>query len=173
MSVNWVDAAILLTFFWFGFTGLAAGLLRTGVTLLSFLIGIVLAGLFYQRLAGDIRLIISNEALVRIVSLLAIWLATALAGQLLAVMLKQAASLFFFGPLDGVGGLVLGLAKAFILVELVLIAAVLFRGQSAFLEDALSHSVLVPFFLRDYNVLLRLLPNEFRDAAAQFVGGLR
>lgn len=172
MSVNWVDAAILLTFFWFGFTGLASGLLRTGITLLSFLIGIVLAGLFYQRLAGDVGLIISNQALVRVVSLLAIWLATALAGQLLAITLKQAASLFFFGPLDGAGGLLLGLVKAFILVELVLIAAVAFRGQSTLIEDSLSHSVLVPIFLRNFSVLLRLLPGEFRDAVTQFVGGL-
>jgi membrane protein required for colicin V production len=172
MSVNWVDAAILLTFFWFGFTGLASGLLRTGITLLSFLIGIVLAGLFYQRLAGDVRLIISKEALVRVVSLLAIWLATALAGQLLAVTLKSAASLFFFGPLDGLGGLVLGLAKAFILVELVLIAAVAFRGQNTFLADSLSHSVLVPVFLRNVTVLLQLLPSEFREAVGQFINGL-
>jgi len=173
MSVNWVDAAILLTFFWFGFTGLAAGLLRTGITLLSFLIGIILAGLFYARLAGDLRLIISNEALVRVISLLAIWLATALAGQLLAAMLKQAAALFFFGPLDGLGGLLLGLAKAFILVELVLIAAVAFRGQSQFIASALSHSELVPVFLRDINVLTRMLPAELRDAVTQFTGALR
>ena len=52
MNVNWLDAAILLTFFWFGFTGLAAGLLRSGVTLIAFIIGLVLAGLFYQRHMG-------------------------------------------------------------------------------------------------------------------------
>jgi membrane protein required for colicin V production len=172
MTVNWVDAAILLTFFWFAFTGLASGLLRTGITLLSFLIGIILAGLFYQRLANDIRLIVSNEVAVRVISLLAIWLATALAGQLVAVLLKQAASLFFFGPLDGIGGLVLGLGKAFILVELVLVAAVAFRGQSSFISDSLGHSVLTPFFLRNLNVLVRLLPSEFRDAASAFVGGV-
>jgi membrane protein required for colicin V production len=172
MTVNWVDAAILLTFFWFAFTGLAAGLLRTGVTLLSFLFGIILAGLFYQRLANDIRLVISNEVAVRVISLLAIWLATALAGQLVAILLKQAASLFFFGPLDGIGGLVLGLGKAFILVELALIAAVEFRGQSAFISDSLGHSVLVPIFLRNFNLLVRLLPGEFRDAVAAFVGNV-
>jgi membrane protein required for colicin V production len=173
MTVNWVDAAILLTFFWFAFTGLASGLLRTGITLLSFLFGLILAGLFYQRLANDVRLIVSNEVAVRVISLLAIWLATALAGQLLAVLLKQTASLFFFGPLDGIGGLVLGLGKAFILVELILIAAVEFRGQSAFISDSLGHSVLVPVFLRNLNLLLRLLPPDFRDAVAAFVGNVR
>jgi membrane protein required for colicin V production len=172
MSVNWVDAAILLTCFWFGFTGFAAGLLRTGVTLLSFLIGILLAGLFYQRLAGDVGLIVNNQTLVRIISLLAIWLATALAGQLLAATLKQTASFFFFGPFDGTGGLILGLLKAFIVIELVLIVAVTFRGQSAFVADSLSRSVLVPVFLRYFSVLVHLLPPEFQDAVAQFVGGL-
>jgi uncharacterized membrane protein required for colicin V production len=172
MNVNWLDAAILLTFFWFGFTGLAAGLLRTGITLLSFLFGIVLAGLFYQRLAGDIRVVVSNEVLVNVIALMAIWLATALAGQLLAGILKQAASLFFFGPLDGIGGLVLGLMKAFLLVELVLIILVAYRGQSIFVAQSLSHSALVPYLLRDFDLLARLLPGEFRTAVDQFVGAL-
>jgi uncharacterized membrane protein required for colicin V production len=172
MSVNWVDAAILLTFFWFGFRGFAGGLLRTGVVLLSFLIGILLAGLFYQRLAGDIGLIVSNDTLVRVISLVAIWLATALAGQLLAATLKQTASFFFFGPFDGMGGLILGLLEAFIVVELVLIVAVTFRGESAFIADSLSRSALVPVLLRYFSVLVHLLPPEFQNAVAQFLGGL-
>ncbi len=169
MNVNWIDAAILLMFFWFGFTGFASGLLRTGVTLLAFMLGIVFAGLFYQRLTNDIRLIVPNEALVRVISLLAIWLATALAGELLASLLKHAASLFFFGPLDGFGGLLLGMAKAFVLVELLLVLLVVYRSQSSLIAGSLSHSVLVPYFLQDFDVVLRLLPHDLRDSVQQFL----
>lgn len=162
MTVNWIDAAILLAFFWFGFTGFASGLLRTGVTLLAFVFGIVLAGLFYERLTNDVRLIVSNEALVRIISLLAIWLATALAGELLASLLRNIASLFFFGPLDGVGGLVLGLLKALVLVELLLLVLAQYSGQSGFIAASLNHSVLASYFLHDFDVVLRLLPRDLR-----------
>jgi membrane protein required for colicin V production len=170
MAVNWIDAAILVAFFWFGFTGFASGLLRSSVTLLAFLLGIVLAGLFYQRLANDVRLIVSNETLVRVISLLAIWLATALAGELLASLLKHTASVFFFGPMDGLGGLVLGLAKAFVLVEVALVVLVEYRTQSGLVASSLTHSVLVPYFLHDFNLLLHLLPSEFQSAAQQFLG---
>ncbi len=169
MAVNWIDAAILLVFFWFGFTGFATGLLRSSITLLAFVLGIVLAGLFYQRLSNDVRLIVSNDVLVRVISLLAIWLATAIAGELLAAVLKQTASLFFFGPLDGLGGLVMGLAKAFVLVELILVVLVEYRSQSGLVADSLGRSLLVPYFLRDFTVLLRFLPAEFQSAAGQFL----
>src|SRR5712692_5844395 len=102
MTVNWVDAAILLTFFWFGFTGLTGGLLRSGLTMVSFILGVVLAGLFYERLAGDFRVIFGDNTAVKVISLIAIFAATALAGQVLAILLKQVAAILFFGPLDGV-----------------------------------------------------------------------
>src|SRR6266702_1916817 len=168
MNVNWLDAAILLTFFWFGFTGLISGLLRSGLTMLAFILGVVLAGLFYQRLANDIHVIISDDTAVKIVSLLAIFAATALAGQLLAILLKQVAAVLFFGPLDGAGGLVLGLIKALVIVEMGLILFAEFRNKVPLMSDALGHSFLAPYFLRNFPIVTRLLPSEFRDAVDTF-----
>lgn len=166
MNVNWLDAAILLTFFWFGFTGLTAGLVRSGLTMLAFLIGVVLAGLFYERLANDLHVIISNDTAARAVAVLAIFGATSLAGQLVAIFLKQAIAVLFFGPLDGAGGLVLGLIKAFILVELVLILFVTYRYGP--MTTALDHSRLASVFLDHVPVLTNFLPSDFRNAVNQF-----
>jgi len=166
MNVNWLDAAILISFLWFGFTGLTAGLVRSGLTMLAFLIGVVLAGLFYQRLASDLHVIIANDTAARIVAVIAIFAATSLAGQLLAIFLKQIVSVLFFGPLDGIGGLVLGLIKAFILVELVLILFVTYRY--GLMTDAVNHSLLAPAFLNHVPILTNLLPSDFRNAVNQF-----
>jgi uncharacterized membrane protein required for colicin V production len=171
MNVNWLDAAILLTFFWFAFTGLAAGLLRSGVTLIAFVFGVILAGLFYQRLSNDLRVMIADEAVVRIVALVAIFAATALAGQLIAIIMKPIVAVFFFGPLDGLGGLVLGVFKAFIVVELVLVVLVQFRSRSSLVSDTLTHSLLAFYLLRDVPILGHFIPAGFRNAVDQFTNG--
>lgn len=166
MNVNWLDAAILLAFFWLGFTGLTAGVVRSGLTTLSFALGVILAGLFYQRLANDLSVMINDPTTDRLVALLAIFVATAFAGQILAVVLKQAASILFFGPLDGFGGLLLGLIKAFIVVEVVLIIFVTYKV--GFMTDAVNHSALASYFLKDFPFIDRLLPSDFRHAVQQF-----
>lgn len=170
MNVNLLDAAILLTFFWFGFTGLAAGLLRSGVTLIAFVLGLILASIFYPRLASDLRIMISDDTVVRIVALVAIFASTALAGQLLALLLKPVVAVFFFGPLDSVGGLVLGLLKAFIVVELALVVLVQLRSRSGLVSDTLDHSLLTVYFLKDVPLLTQLLPAGFRQAVTDFTG---
>ena len=168
MTANWLDAAILFTFFWFGLTGLIAGLVRGGLTALAFIIGVILAGIFYQRLAGDLRSFISNETAVRVVAILAIFGATALAGQLLAIVLKQVFAVLFFGPLDGIGGFLLGLVKAFVVIELVLLVFVVYRDRVPFFGNALSHSLLAGYLLRDFPLLTHILPDEFSRAVVDF-----
>jgi uncharacterized membrane protein required for colicin V production len=170
MSVDWLDAAILLTFFWFGFTGFAAGLLRSGVTLLAFLLGAMLAIVLYPRLANDLRIMIPDDTWARILALVAIFAATALAGQLAAVVIKPMVAVFFFGPLDGLGGLILGLVKAFVLVELLLVVTVQFESRSGIVAGILDHSLLSTYLLRDMPLLNSILPPAFRQAVMQFTG---
>ncbi|MGI8553345.1 MAG: CvpA family protein, partial [Dehalococcoidia bacterium] len=122
-GVNWLDAVILLIFFWLGFVGLTAGLLRSGVAMLAFVVGVFLAGVFYQRLALDLASVLpakTSSTIVQGLALITIFVAASLAGQLLAVSLKQVAAALFFGPLDQIGGLLFGLAEAFVLIELLL-----------------------------------------------------
>jgi uncharacterized membrane protein required for colicin V production len=172
MSVDWLDAAILLTFFWFGFTGFASGLLRSGVTLVAFFLGAVLAVLLYPRLASDLRIMVPDDTVARILALVAIFAATALAGQLVAVVLKPMVAVFFFGPLDGFGGLILGLLKAFILIEVFLVVLVQFQGRSGAVAGVLGHSLLAAYLLKDVPLLNSIVPPAFRVAVNQFVGGL-
>jgi uncharacterized membrane protein required for colicin V production len=171
MNVNWLDVAILFTFFWFGFTGFASGLLRSGVTLIGFIFGAILAGLLYQRLANDLRIMIADDTVARILAVIAIFAATALAGQLIAVLIRPLVAVFFFGPFDGVGGLVLGLFKALVLLEVILVVLVQFQSRSAAVSSLLDHSLLSGYLLRDVPLLGRLVPGAFRQAVSQFANG--
>jgi len=172
MSVDWLDAVILLTFFWFGFTGFASGLLRSGVTLVAFVLGAFLAVLLYPRLASDLRIMIPDDTLARIFAVVAIFAATGLAGQLLAVLLKPLVAVFFFGPLDGLGGLLMGLFKALILVELALVVLVQFQSRSGVVAGLLDHSLLSAYFLKDVPLIGSIIPPAFRQAVSQFTSGL-
>jgi len=172
MSVDWLDAVILLTFFWFGFTGFASGLLRSGVTLVAFVLGAFLAILLYPRLAYDLRIMIPDDTVARILAVIAIFAATGLAGQIVAVLLKPLVAVFFFGPLDGLGGLVMGLFKALILVEFALVVLVQFQSRSSVLAGLLNHSLLSSYILKDMPLLGSIIPPAFRQAVNQFISGV-
>ena len=171
MSVDWLDAAILLTFFWFAFTGYASGLLRSGVTLVAFVLGAMLAVLLYPRLASDLRIMVPDDTIARILAFVAIFAATALAGQLIAVVLRPMIAVFFFGPLDGLGGLLLGLLKALIVVEIALVVLAQFQGRLPILGNALDRSLLATYLLRAVPLVGSLVPPAFRQAVNQFIGG--
>lgn len=167
MSFGWIDAVVLIVFFLFGFTGYLSGLLRSGVQAIAFVAGVVFAGLFYQRLANDLSTVITNSDVDAAVSLIVIFVASVAAGQLIAVAFRQAYGFLFFGPLDGVGGLILGLLKAFILIELV--AVILARYHVGTLSDLVQHSFFIPHILKAVPLITRLLPSDFRQSVQQFV----
>jgi membrane protein required for colicin V production len=164
--MNWLDVLIVATIIWFALSGLSAGILREGVTFIAVVTGVIIAGQLYEPLANDLLVFNISERTAKIAAFLAIAGAMVLAGQVVALMLKRAASLLMIGPLDQAAGLLLGIAKGIVLVEGVLI---LFVGYPTdFITDAINGSLLSPFFLEGIPVLLRVLPSEFKDAVDQF-----
>ena len=164
--MNWLDLVLLLTLAWFTIAGTTAGLFREAVTGVALVLAVVLAGLFYQDLADNIRVMASSERLARVFAFLAIFLAVTGAGQIVSVLLKSAAQALALGPLDRAGGLVLGLIKGVIVIEALLFLFA--RYQYPTLADAMDGSLLTPFFLRGVPFVLALLPGEFREAVNRF-----
>jgi membrane protein required for colicin V production len=164
--LNWVDAVIVLVMAWFTYAAFTAGLIREVVTIVGAVFGVALAGLFYVNLAEDIKVIIDNDETARVVSFVVILGATVLASQLLALFLKQAASLLMLGLLDSLGGALIGLAKGFVLVEVALIVAITFPSLD--LVPAVQDSMLAPFFLEALPVLKTILPDQFQIAIDSF-----
>ena len=164
--MNWVDAVILATLAWFTYAAFNAGLIREAITILGAVFAVALAGLFYTDLAKDVDVAIDNPEASRVVAYAIIFGATILATQLLAIFLKQAASMLFLGLADSLGGAVIGFVKGCIFVEIALIVGITF--PSLHLKDNIEASTLAPIFLDAIPVLKTILPAEFKNAIDAF-----
>jgi membrane protein required for colicin V production len=160
--VNWLDAAILAILIWFIFAAFHAGFIREVVTIVTVILGVVLAGLFYEQLADDIGTFIDSERAARTVAFLVIFGTVALAGQVAAMLLKETAGLLMLGTFDHLAGAVFGLAKGVVIVQVLLILFATYPSLG--LDDAISDSDLSPVFTKHAPILLQVLPAEF-DAA--------
>jgi membrane protein required for colicin V production len=163
--MNWLDIAIVLIVAFFATTAFSAGLIRELVTLVSTVVGVVVAGLFYDDLARDVLVFIDNKDTANIVAFLVLLGAIYLAGQLIAIMLKQVAAVLLLGWADRLGGALFGLLKGLVVVEVLLIAFVTFDVG---LDDAIEDSGLASVFLDAASVLLIILPDDFERAVDAF-----
>jgi membrane protein required for colicin V production len=163
--MNWLDIAIVLIVAFFAATAFSAGLIRELVTLVSVVVGVVIAGLFYDDLARDVLVFIDNKNTANIVAFLVLLGAIYLAGQLIAIMLKQVAAILLLGWADRLGGALFGLLKGLVVVEVLIIAFVTFDVG---LDDAIEGSGLASVFLDAASVLLIILPDDFERAVDAF-----
>lgn len=160
--MNYVDIAIVVLVAWFTFSAFSAGIIREVVTMTGVALGVVLAGLFYQDLASDVKLAVDNENAANIIAFLVIFGACFLAGQLAGMLLKHTASLLMLGTFDHLFGAAFGFLKGMVIVEVALILFVTFPAFG--LKDHIRDSMFGPMFLDGIPVLLRVLPVEFRNA---------
>ena len=85
-------------------------------------------------------------------------------------MMRTASSLLFLGPIDHVGGALLGFVQGLLVVELLLFAVTTYPATPA-LARALEGSTLAPVFINRIPVFEQLLPVEFRAAIGAFGSG--
>ena len=164
--MNWVDIAIVAAFCWFTYSAFHAGLIREVITILGAVFAVLLAGHLYLDLTQDVKVAVDDEQTAQIIAFGMIFGATVLASQLLAMFLKQAASLLMLGIFDAMGGAFIGFLKGFIFVEIALIAGITFPALHV--ERAIENSALAPFFLDIAPVLKNVLPAEFKSAIDSF-----
>lgn len=171
--MNWLDGAIIALVLWFTFSAFQAGFIRETVTIVAALLGIVLAGLFYEDLADDVLLFIDSETVARIVAFGIIFGAVALAGQMLALVLKPTVNLLQLGIFDQLAGAIFGFVKAMVFVQIFLIVFVTYPkwGLGDTIEDSLFGSLTVEM-VEKIPVLVRILPDEFEGAVDDFTSRL-
>jgi membrane protein required for colicin V production len=162
--MNWLDIVVVLVVAWFTFSAFWAGLIREVVTIVGVALGIVLAGFFYKDLADDVKLVIDVDNAPPVIAFLLIFGACTLAGQLVAMVLKQTASLLMLGTFDHLFGAVFGFAKGVIVIEILMILFVTFPALG--LKDTINESMFGPLLLDGIPFLLKVLPSEF-DSAVQ------
>ena len=164
--MNWLDIAIVLIVAFFATTAFSAGLIRELVTLVSVVVGVVAAGLFHDDLARDVLVFIDDETAAKAIGFLVLLGAIYLAGQLIAIMLKQVAAALLLGWADRLGGALFGLVKGLVVVEVLLILFVTYPQLG--LDEAIEGSGLASVFLDAASALLIILPDGFERAVDAF-----
>ena len=159
--MNWLDAVIVIALIGFTLAAFRAGLIREVVTLVAVVVGVLVAGHYYDDLADDVLLFIKNDKAAKAIAFLTLFGSVAL-GQLAAFLMKRAASMLLLGWLDHLAGGVFGLLKGLILVELFLMFFATYPYLG--LDNAIDGSGIAPLFLDNGPALLKLLPGEFNRA---------
>ncbi len=157
--MNWLDIMIIVIMGWFALTSLMTGIIREALTLIGFVLGVYLAGLYYPAGAELLREYIPTPNVTKALSFLSILIGVWIAVSLLSLLLRELAEALSLGWLDHLGGLLFGLLKGFVVVEALLI--VFTRFPLLGLDEAISKSVIASFALRHLPLLLALLPIEF------------
>jgi uncharacterized membrane protein required for colicin V production len=164
--VNWLDAAIFVVIIWFTFSAFQAGFVRESVTVAAAVLGVVLAGLYYKNLATDVLVFIDGKTLANLVAFGVIFGAAALAGQMLALVLKPAVHMFQLGVFDQLAGAVFGFAKAMVFVQIFLIVFITYPKWG--LDKTIDNSFFGSLIVDKSSIIVKILPAEFSSAVDHF-----
>lgn len=164
--MNWVDLLIAGAIAWTAFRGLRTGLIRQMVWLIAIIGGIFIAGQLYDDLSANLSFVMDEGPTRDLVAFGAIILGAVLAGVVVGEVLRTTASMLMLGPLDAVGGGIVGFVRGVIYVQLTLLALAVFPANET-LTKGVDESTLAPYFLEDFGFVNVGLPSEFNDPMGQ------
>ncbi len=156
--MNGLDILIGITLALGAFAGLKKGIVGMLLPLVGLVIGVHLAGRYYQTLAE--RVFHSQASSMQIISFVIILLAVIFAASLVASLISRALSLILLGWLNGLLGGVLGILLAMIAWG-TLLALLLLLFPALAPEGLIRDSFFASLILDRFPLLLALLPEEF------------
>ncbi len=167
--MTWLDGVLLAVTLWFTYAAFQAGFIREVVTIVAAIIGVALGGLFYEDLADDVLTFFDEDQqnLALLVSFGVIFGACALAGQILAMVLKPTVRLLQLGIVDQLGGALFGFAKAMVFIQIFLLVFITYPRWD--LEEAIDDSFFGSLMIDNVAVLERILPDDFDVAVDNFI----
>ncbi|MEX0750877.1 MAG: CvpA family protein [Dehalococcoidia bacterium] len=164
--MNWIDAAIVIIFLFFIVTAFQAGLIREVIGITSVVLGVVLAGLFYDDVADSVLSPIDNETTAAVIGFQVIFIGIGLAGQLVAMLIHPAVVIMQLGIADQLLGAAFGAAKAFVIIEALLILFITYPRYD--MEKRIDDSEFATAMLDAARPVLRILPDEFTTNLDRF-----
>lgn len=165
--MNWLDIVIILILVIPTLIGFNRGLIKTVLPLVGIVLGILLAGYFYDSMAGWLSSWLESPRQANIVGFIIIFILVMATVLAIASLLSSFIRLILLGWLDKLGGAAFGLAIGGLLSGALL--AIITKFQYSGVEDIIRDSPLASFFLDRFPFVLGLLPEEF-DAVRQFFG---
>ena len=160
----WLDIVIIVAIAITTFIGLKIGLIKAVLSLAGLIVGVILAGLYYIPLSEQLTFI-SQATLAKVVAFAIILIGVMVIAGVLAMVLKWATSLLLLGWVNRVGGAVFGLVLGAIFCGAVLALWVNVFGAG----ETIANSGLAAFLLKQFPIVLGLLPGEFDSVRSFFV----
>ena len=155
--MNGLDVLIGITLALGAYTGLRKGIVGMLLPLVGLVIGVHLAGRYYQTLAE--RVFHSQASSMHTISFVLILLAVILAAGVVAFLISRALSLILLGWLNGLLGGVLGILLAMMAWGTLLALLLLFPALAP--EGLIGDSFFAGLIVERFPLLLALLPEEF------------
>lgn len=154
--MNWLDIVILVLLIISAFGGLMNGLIKSILSMVGLILGVVLAGRYYINLAGILGFIPSENA-AKVVAFIIIFVIILIIVTILGVILTNLVSAILLGWANRLAGAVLGVVVGAIFIAAILAIWVKYMGASG----SISGSTIAPFLLERFPAVLALLPNQF------------
>jgi membrane protein required for colicin V production len=154
--MNWLDIVLIVLLFIPTFMGLRKGLIKTALSFAGLIIGIVLAGRFYDSLSVIFGFT-NNETLANVLAFVLILTVVYIIALLLAKLLRSIAQSLLIGWVDNLGGAIFGLLSGFLLLGAILAVITKFTGS-----DVIAQSFMARLMLDYFPVVLGLLPEDFK-----------
>ena len=153
--MNWVDIVIIIYLCLSVISGFMQGLIRTVLSIIGLIVGIILAAHFYKQL-GDALTFISNKNVADVVAFIFILLVVMGIAALIAWFLRSLIKAIILGWVDKIGGAVLGLILGALSISAIL-AIIAKVSNSSLITD----SKFAGFFLDKFPLILKFLPGDF------------
>ena len=153
--MNWLDIVILVALIVPTVIGLKRGVISAALSLVGLIVGVILAGNFYEQL-GQLMAFIPNVAIANVIAFILIVAAAMLIAAVIARVLKSVVSAVMLGWVDHLAGAIFGFILGAFFWGALLAIWVKFFG-TAFIAESFVAEVL----LDNFPVILRLLPEEF------------
>ena len=160
--MNWVDIVIIVYLCLSVIVGFMQGFIRTVLSIIGLIIGIILASHFYKQL-GNILTFISNKNVANVVAFIIILLVVMIVAAVIAAILRSIIKAIMLGWVDRLGGAVIGLIIGVLSISAFL--AIIVKYNTAMLLQILRLS---GFFLNKFPVVLKLLPSDFSNISKYF-----
>jgi membrane protein required for colicin V production len=153
--MNGLDIVIIIYLIVSAIAGLAQGLIRSVLSVIGLIVGIILASNFYQQF-GNVLTFINNEDVANVIAFVIILLVVMAIAALIAFFLRKMIQAVMLGWIDRVGGALLGLILGALSVS-ALLAIVMKYSNPEFVTN----SALSAFFLDKFPMIMGLLPGNF------------
>ncbi len=153
--MHWLDIILLIGLVIPTFIGLKQGLIKAVLSLVGLIVGVILAGNFYEHLAGILGFI-SNPDVANVVAYVLILVVVLVIAAVAAKLLKTFIKVVMLGWVNTAGGGIFGFVMG-----MIFLGAILATWEKFFGPDMLVKSFIAAFLLDKFPIVLGLLPKEF------------